>query len=101
MNNYRPVSTLTTLSKMIESHLHDALYSFLSSHDLIISKFQSGFRKFHSCDTGHATLLIEWHQKMDNNLLTGCINSNLRKAFDLLNHNIILVQRPNAKKCLS
>ena len=88
INNYRPVSILTTLSKIIESHVHDALYSFLSSHDLI-SKFQSGFRKFHLCDTGLATLLSEWHQKMDNNLLIGCINIDLRKAFDLLNHNII------------
>ena len=56
MNNYRPVSILTTLSKIMEFHVHDALYSFRSSHDLI-SKFQSGFRKFHSCDTGLATLL--------------------------------------------
>ena len=35
MNNYRPISILTILSKLLESHVHDTFYSYLCSYDLI------------------------------------------------------------------
>jgi hypothetical protein len=88
MNNYRPISILTILSKIIEKHVHDAFYEFLSKYDLL-SVHQSGFRKHHSCETGLATLISEWHKHIDNNKLIGCINIDLRKAFDLVNFNVL------------
>ena len=88
MDNYRPISILNILSKIIESHVHNAFYAYLNNHDLI-SKYQSGFRKSHSCDTGLATLLSNWHKHIDNNDIIGNINIDLRKAFDLLNHGIL------------
>ena len=97
MNNYRPISILSILSKVIESHVHDSFYVFLSSFDLI-SKHQSGFRKHHSCETGLAALLSHWHEQIDNNKLIGCINIDLRKAFDILNHNI-LCEKLKIYKC--
>ena len=40
--NYRPISVLPILSKIIERHMHDSLYTFLDSNNLIYSQ-QSGF----------------------------------------------------------
>ena len=88
MNNYRPISILNILSKIIESHVHDSFYNFLSSYNLL-SPQQSGVRKNHSCETGLATLLSQWHQHIDDNFMIGSINIDLRKAFDLLNHDIL------------
>ena len=88
MNNYRPISILNILSKIIESHVHDSFYNFLSSYSLL-SPQQSGFRKNRSCETGLATLLSQWHQYIDNNVMIVSINIDLRKAFDLLNHDIL------------
>jgi hypothetical protein len=89
MNNYRPISILAILSKIIESHVHNAFYEFLCSFNLI-SIHQSGFRKNHSCETGLAALISKWHRHIDNNDMIGCINIDLRKAFDLINHDILL-----------
>ena len=73
MNNFRPISILSILSKIIEKHVHDALYSFLNDFNLI-SHHQSGFRKYHSCESGLASLLSEWHKYIDDNHMVGCIN---------------------------
>ena len=88
MNNYRPISILTILSKLLESHVHDAFYSYLCSYDLI-SANQSGFRKHHSCETGLASILSDWQRSIDTGLLIGCVNIDLRKAFDLINYEIL------------
>ena len=48
--NYRPISVLSVLSKMIERHMHDCLYTFLDSNNLVYSR-QSGFGKEHSTET--------------------------------------------------
>ena len=48
--NYRPISVLPVLSKVIERHLHNTLYTFLCENSLIFPR-QSGFRKNHSTET--------------------------------------------------
>ena len=51
--NYRPISLLSNVSKIIERVLHKRIYDFLESENLI-SKTQFGFRKGHS--TEHAVI---------------------------------------------
>ena len=70
---------------------------FLSNFNLI-SKHQSGLRKHHSCETGLAVLTSHWHEQIDNNKLIGCINIDLRKAFDIFSHNI-LCKKMKIYKC--
>ena len=43
-NNYRPISVLSITSKIIERHVHDCFYSYLSENSLL-SNVQSSFRK--------------------------------------------------------
>ena len=50
LNNYRPISVLPVLSKVIERHVHDSLSSYLCENNLIYSK-QSGFQKLHTTET--------------------------------------------------
>ena len=88
MNNYRPISVLSILSKIFEKHVHDSFYSYLSNYDLI-SPHQLGFCKYHSCETGLAMLMNNGHKYIDNNEIIGCITIDLRKAFDLVNFNIL------------
>ena len=49
-NNYRPISILPVLSKILEKHIHDSLMEFLNYFDLLHAT-QSGLRPGHSCET--------------------------------------------------
>ena len=42
-NNYRPISILPVLSKLLERHVSNHLFEYLTNHDLIVTR-QSGFR---------------------------------------------------------
>ena len=55
----------------------------------MIAHSQSGFRKFLSFETGLATSLSKWHSIIEDNNLISCINTDLRKAFDLLDFEIL------------
>ena len=87
--NYRPISSLPLLSKILEKHVYNALYEFLTVNDLISNK-QSGFRSNHSCETALTILTDEWLNSMYSNEYCGAIFVDLCKAFDLVNHNILL-----------
>ena len=50
LGNYRPISVLPILSKILERHIHNYLYTYLTQWDLILNK-QSGFRLGHSCES--------------------------------------------------
>ena len=56
--NYRPISVLPLLSKIIERIIHNQTQEFLDKNN-ILYKYQSGFRKHHSTDTCLFTLLIK------------------------------------------
>ena len=89
VENYRPISILPTLSKLLERTVHDQLYSFLERNSLL-SNSQFGFRKRRSTKMA-ATLLCDSVRKgFENGLLVGCLFLDLSKAFDTMGHSIIL-----------
>ena len=56
----------------------------------ILYKFQSGFRKFHSTDSRLSHLQDKVAKEFDSGLLTGMIFSDLQKAFDTIDHKILI-----------
>ena len=88
-SNYRPISILPILSKILERHVHTSLYDFLSSHDLL-SDSQFGFRKSRSCELALTDLIDRILTNMDNRLLNGLLLVDLKKAFDLVDHSVLL-----------
>ena len=88
-NNYRPISILPVLSKVYERHISNSLKLFLEKHKLLNNQ-QSGFRKFHSCETALTQIVDNWIEAINNNNLVGTIFLDLTKAFDLINHSLLI-----------
>ena len=58
VQNFLPISAPPVLSKVIERHVHDSLYSYLTENNLIYPR-QSGFRKNHRTDTALIQIINE------------------------------------------
>ena len=87
MNNYKPISVLPSLSKLFEKIVYAQIYEYLIKYKLIHPN-QSGFRSKHSC----VTALIVDHiiKEMDQRNYTGVLFLDFKKAFDMVNHTILL-----------
>ncbi len=89
VSNYRLISIFSVPSKIPEQHIHTTFYDFLKSNNLI-TIHQSGFRPKHECDTALIKMIDDRLSNIDSGNVTGLIYIDLRKAFDTVNHRIMI-----------
>ena len=89
--NYRPISLLSIYNRLFEKILYRRLIKFIDKNDILYD-LQYGFRNKHS--TQHAILDIvnTIHSNMDNRKYSCGIFIDLKKAFDTVNHEILLTK---------
>ena len=88
-SNYRSISLLPLISKVIEKVIHDQTSTFLNSRNLLYN-YQSGFCKNHSTDFCLSFLNDKILKSFNQGLITGMILIDLQKAFDKIDHDILL-----------
>ena len=88
-NNYRPISLLLTLSKLLEKIMYKRTYNFLESTGQIY-KSQYGFRTSHSCENAICELVSEIIKGKQDGMHTLAVCLDLSKAFDSLEHDVLL-----------
>jgi len=87
--NYRPISILPILSKILEKHVFVCMYQYLVEHNLLLNT-QYGFRKDHSCQTALIELTEKIYRAIHEGKVFGAAQLDLSKAFDLVNHNLMI-----------
>ena len=87
--NYRPISVISTVAKLFEGIVYHQLRSFIAANNILIDQ-QSGFRPKHSTETALISLTNEWLLNMDKGFINGVLFLDLKKAFDTVNHDILL-----------
>ncbi|XDV33545.1 hypothetical protein PO909_003925 [Leuciscus waleckii] len=89
--NYRPISNLPFLAKVMERVVASQLHTFLNHHDLYES-FQSGFRSCHSTETALLRIVNDLLLSADSGSLNILILLDLSAAFDTINHNVLIAR---------
>ena len=87
--NYRPISILPILSKLLEKHICEHLYDSCQKRGLL-HRLQSGFRKFYSNEIDLIRLIDQLPFDLDRNKVSGLIFVDYRKAFDLIDHLLLM-----------
>ena len=87
--NYRPVSILPHLSKVIERILCKHINSFMKNE---FSPYLCGFRKNHKGQFSLSEIIENWKKQLHNGEKIGVIFMYLSKAFDTINHSLLLAK---------
>ena len=89
ITNFRPFSLLTSFSKVLEKVMYTRLYQHINQHNVLATK-QYGFRNKYSTEKASYKLINEILLALNNKLTVGGIFCDLVKAFNCINHDMLL-----------
>jgi hypothetical protein len=89
ISNYRPISLLTSFSKIIEKFIYTTFITHIEANNLLVQE-QYGFRTHSSTEKASFTLINNILTAMNNKLKVGGIFCDLKMAFGCVNHEILL-----------
>ena len=92
--NYRPISLLPIFSKIYEKVIYTRMYNYLINNNLLYNR-QFGFRTQYSTVHSLISVTEEIKSLLDTGHLVAGLFLDLRKAFDTVNHNILLYKLNN------
>ena len=87
--NYRPVSILPSVSKIFERDIFEQISGYI---DKFLSPYLCGFRKGYSTQHSLIVMLEKWRKALDNGKIAGALLTDLSKAFDCINHDLLIAK---------
>jgi len=89
INNYRPIALLSVFSKLLEKLVYNRIITFIEKNG-IITEAQRGFRSKRSTETALLDFIKNVQLAIDNKMNPVGIFLDLSKAYDVLDHKILL-----------
>ena len=87
--DYRPISLLANVAKIYERNMFEQIYAYI---DQFLSPYLFGYRKGRSTEQCLAIMIEVWKKALDTFNKTGAVLTDLSKAFDCLNHNLLIAK---------
>ena len=87
--NYRPLSLLPQVSKVLERIIYQQINTYTEDK---ISNYVAGFRKSHGTQHSLVIMLERWKQAIDKREYISVMYMDLSKAFDTINHDLLLAK---------
>ena len=94
ISNYRPISILPVLSKIFERSAAMQLVQYFEKYK-IFNKNQHAYRPQHSTITCLFDIINYTHEQLDNKNYVSIVSLDLSKAFDTINHDLLLTKLQN------
>ena len=88
-SNYRPISILSSLSKLFEKIIVNQMMDYFND---LFSCDLSGFRKHHGCEDVLLNFVESVKLSIDNNEIVGAVLTDLSKAFDCIPHRLLIAK---------
>ena len=89
MKNYRPVSLIPIVSKLFERYMYNQMLAYIET---FLSPYLFGYRRGYSTEQCLIVMLEKWKKALDEKQCAGAILTDLSKAFDCLNHDILFAK---------
>ena len=89
VDNYRPISILPIVSKIFERIMQKQTKEFVEQH---LSPYLCGYRKGYNSQYALLAMIEKWKKSLDNHGLAGGIMMDLSKAFDTINHQLLIAK---------
>ena len=88
-DNYRPISVIGHITKMVEQLVRPQLVNYLEEHSFITPD-QSAYMKGHSTQTSLNRVIDDWLENINENQITGVCRLDISKCFDTISRSILL-----------
>ena len=87
IENYRSASLLPIVSKLFEREMYNQILAYINKY---LSPYLFGFRKGHSTEKCVNVMMERWKKALDKNKHVGEVLTDLSKAFDCINHQLLI-----------